>query len=69
MYRLNTELIHHGLGHLIAGTTPYIHNLVVALALGYQPGSVLDFNFLHFLLGCADNVILLYRRQHIVQTN
>ena len=69
MHRLNAKLIHHGFGDLIARTTPNIHDFIVALALGHQTGSVLNFNFLHLFLGRTDNVILLHRREHIVQTD
>ena len=49
----HAQLIHHGLGHDVAGAAPDVHHLVVALALGHQTGGVLRLDFLHFLFGSA----------------
>ena len=44
-------MVHHGLGDLVVGARPDVHHLVVALALGHQPGGVLIVDFLDLLLG------------------
>ncbi len=36
------EFVHHHLGHLVPGTAPDIHHLVVTLALGNQTVLVLS---------------------------
>ena len=60
------EAIHHGLGHHVAGPTPDVHHLVVALALGDQAGGVLRLDLLHLLLGVGDDLALLRRHLHVV---
>ena len=63
------QLIHHGLGHNITGTTPDIHHLVVALALCYQAGGVLRVYFMHFFFSCGNQLIFLFGYEHVVHAN
>ena len=63
------ELVHHGLGHLIAGAAPDVHHLVVALADGDQTGGVLLLDFLHLGFGGLDDGVLLRRHQHVVDAD
>ena len=66
---LVAELLHHDLGHLIAGTAPDIDHLVVALAVGHQAIGVLALDLLNFLFGRSDDFTLLRRDEHVVRTD
>ena len=62
---LMRELVHHGLGHLVAGPAPDIDDLVVALADRHQTRGVLLLDLLHLGLGGIDDGMLLGRHQHV----
>ena len=63
------ELFHHHLGHLLAGTSPDIDHLVIALAIGHQTVGVLAFDFLDLFFGSGNDFRLLRRHQHVVRTD
>src|SRR5690554_166115 len=60
---------HHRLGHFVVGLGPEVDHLVVFLALGHQTGSVLGFDFLHFLSGGIDDASLLGRDLEVVHAD
>ena len=64
-HRLAAELLHHGLGHEVAGAAPDVDDLVVALALGDQARGVLRLDLLDFLLGGSDELLFLVRHEHV----
>ena len=61
-----TQLLHHHLGHLVAGAAPDINHLVVAFAIGHETIGVLALDFLHFFFSGRDDFVLLGRHQHII---
>ena len=65
-HHFGAEHIHHGLGHLLVGTRPDIHNLVVALTVGHQTRGILVLDFLNFTLRTFQNLALLFRHNHVV---
>ena len=60
------ELLHHGLGDLVIGTRPDVHDLVVALAVGDQTRGVLILDLLHFTVGRGHQLGLLLRNDDVV---
>ena len=66
---VGAELLHHGLGHLVVGARPDVHDLVVALAVGDETGGVLLLDLLHLLLGGRQDLGLLLRDHHVVDAD
>ena len=63
-----TQLLHHDLGHLVAGTAPDIHDLVVAFPLSHQTVGVLGLDFLNFLFRFGNDLVLPSWNQHVIRT-
>src|SRR3990167_3137847 len=63
------EVSHHRFGHFVVGLGPEVDHLVVLLALGYQAGGVLRFDFFNFLGGGVNDARLLIRDNEVVHTN
>src|SRR5690606_11712103 len=63
------EVGHHRLGDFVVGLRPQVDHLVVLLALGYQAGGVLRFDFLHFLGGGVDDARLFILDGEVVLTD
>jgi hypothetical protein len=66
---LAAELVHHGLGDLVVGARPDVHDLVVALAVGDEAGGVLLLDLLHLVLGGAEDALLLVGHHHVVHAD
>src|SRR5690606_27967765 len=60
---------HHRLGDFIVGLRPQVDHLVVLLALGYQAGGILGFDFLHFVGGGIDDASLLVRNLEVIDAD
>src|SRR5690606_24166457 len=67
--RLGRQAFHHGLGDQIVGARPNVDDLVVLLTLGYQTGSVLLFDLLHFVVGATDDFHLGGGNLEVVDTD
>ena len=63
------EVGHHRLGHFVVSFRPKVDYFVVLLALGYQAGGVLTFDFFHFI-GCSrDDARFFIRDNEVVNTD
>src|SRR5690606_4949022 len=60
---------HHRLGDFIVGLRPQVDHLVVLLALGYQAGGILGFDFLHFVGGGINDASLLVRNLEVIDAD
>ena len=68
-HRFGAQIVHHRLGDLVVGARPDIHHLVVALALGHQPGGVLVVDFLDFLFGFFQQLGFLGRNLEVFEAD
>ena len=66
---VGAELLHHGLRDLIVGARPDVDDLVVALAVGDQSGSVLLLDLLHLALRGPQDLALALRNNHVVHAD
>ncbi len=65
---VGTQLIHHRLGDHVVGMRPDVHNLVVTLAAGHQPGCILGLDVLDLGFGPGQDFEFLIRDHHILHT-
>ena len=64
--RLRLDLLHHGVGDLVAAAAPGVDHLVVLLLLGDQAVLILLLVILHERAGLVDQPLLLVRDDHVV---
>ena len=66
---LFAQLVHHDLGHGVAGFAPDVNDLVVTLARSDQTRHILLFDVFHFFLGFRNDGALFWGNQHVVDAN
>ena len=60
------QLVHHDLGHVVAGLAPNVHHFVVALTNRHQTGHILLFDFFDFFFRAFNDGVLFLRHQHVI---
>ena len=63
------EFLHHHLADLVGGAAPDVDHLVVAFALRDETRGVLRLDFLHFLFGRTDELLLLSGDGHVAHAD